>query len=96
MGTRRVVLIVAALSLPLSAHVAAQGPAALQGGASGTARAAAPYDLTGYWVSEVTEKWRYRMVVPDKGDYVQVPLNPEGRKVANAWDPTRDQASGEA
>jgi len=96
MGTRRVVLIVAALSLPLSAHVAAQGPVPPQGGASGTARAAAPYDLTGYWVSEVTEKWRYRMVVPDKGDYVQVPLNPEGRKVANAWDPTRDQASGEA
>ena len=69
---------------------------ALQGGAPGTARAAAPYDMTGYWVSEVTEKWRYRMVVPDKGDYVQVPLNPEGRKVANAWDPARDQASGEA
>jgi len=69
---------------------------ASSGRRSGTARAAAPYDLTGYWVSEVTEKWRYRMVVPDKGDYVQVPLNPEGRKVANAWDPARDQASGEA
>ena len=69
---------------------------AAQGGASATARAAAAYDITGYWVSEVTEKWRYRMVVPDKGDYVQVPLNPEGRKVANAWDPARDQASGEA
>lgn len=96
MDTRRVVLIVGALSLPLSADVPAQGPGAAQGGASGTARAAAPYDMTGYWVSEVTEKWRYRMVVPDKGDYVQVPLNPEGRKVANAWDPARDQASGEA
>ena len=33
-------------------------------------------------MSEVTEKWRYRMIVPDKGDYVMVPLNPEGRKVA--------------
>jgi hypothetical protein len=96
MEPRRVVLLVAALLLPLSAHVAAQGPAAAQGGASATARAAAPYDITGYWVSEVSEKWRYRMVVPDKGDYVQVPLNPEGRKVANAWDPARDQASGEA
>ena len=96
MEPRRVVLLVAALSLPLSTHVAAQGPAAAQGGAPATARAAAPYDITGYWVSEVTEKWRYRMVVPDKGDYVQVPLNPEGRKVANAWDPARDQASGEA
>lgn len=95
MDTRRAVLIVAALSLPLSAHVAAQGPGAAQGGAPGTARAAAPHDVTGYWVSEVTEKWRYRMVVPDKGDYVQVPLNPEGRNVANAWDPARDQAGGE-
>ncbi|MGH9254850.1 MAG: hypothetical protein ACRD3C_09800 [Vicinamibacterales bacterium] len=96
MNTRRVVFIIAAVSLPLSARVAAQGPGAAQGGASGTARGAAPYDVTGYWVSEVTEKWRYRMLVPDKGDYVQVPLNPEGRKVANAWDPARDQASGEA
>jgi hypothetical protein len=96
MEPRRVVLLVAALSLPLSTHVAAQGPAAAQSGAPATARTAAPYDITGYWVSEVTEKWRYRMVVPDKGDYVQVPLNPEGRKVANAWDPARDQASGEA
>lgn len=95
MEPRRVVLLVAACSLLLSAHVAAQGPGAAQSGASGTARAAAPYDVTGYWVSEVTEKWRYRMVVPDKGDYVQVPLNPEGRKVANAWDPARDQTSGE-
>ena len=95
MDTRRVTLIVAALLLPLSAHVAAQGPGAAQGGASGTARATAPYDMTGYWVSEVTEKWRYRMVVPDKGDYVKVPLNPEGRTVADAWDPARDQASGE-
>lgn len=96
MEPRRVVLIIAALSLPLLPHVAAQGPGAAQGGGPATARAAAAYDITGYWVSEVTEKWRYRMVVPDKGDYVQVPLNPEGRKVANAWDPARDQAGGEA
>jgi len=53
-----------------------------------------PDDFTGYWVSVVTEMWRYRMVVPDKGDYVYVPLNPEGRKVADAWDPAKDQTSG--
>ena len=94
MASRGFVLLVAALSLPLPAHVAAQGAA--PAGAPGSARAAAPYDMTGYWVSEVTEKWRYRMIVPDKNDYVQVPLNPEGRKVAGAWDPTRDQATGEA
>jgi hypothetical protein len=94
METRRVVLVAAALSLLLSAILAAQGPGDAQGGAPGTARAAAPDDFTGYWVSVVTEKWRYRMLVPDKGDYVQVPLNPEGRKIASAWDPARDQASG--
>jgi hypothetical protein len=57
-------------------------------------RAAAPIDLTGYWVSVVTEDWRFRMVVPDKGDYASVPLNPQGRKVASAWDPAKDEAAG--
>jgi hypothetical protein len=95
MRTRRVILLAAALSLLLSAGVAAQRPGDAQGGRPTTPRAVAPDDFTGYWVSVVTEKWRYRMVVPDKGDYVQVPLNPEGRKVANAWDPSKDQASGE-
>jgi hypothetical protein len=57
-------------------------------------RAAAPIALAGYWVSVVTEDWRFRMIVPDKGDFASVPLNPEGRKVANEWDPAKDQASG--
>jgi hypothetical protein len=59
-----------------------------------TPREAAPKDLTGYWVSVVTELWRYRMLVPDKNDYQFVPLNPEGRKIAGTWDPAKDQASG--
>ena len=50
-------------------------------------------DLTGYWVSIVTEDWRFRMVTPAKGDYASVPLNPEGRKVADTWDPAKDEAS---
>src|SRR6266581_3957202 len=90
----RVFLLVAALSLLLSANLAAQRPGDAEGAGPRTARAAAPDDLTGYWVSIVTEMWRYRMLVPDKGDYVKVPLNPEGRKVADAWDPAKDQASG--
>jgi hypothetical protein len=57
-------------------------------------REAAPFDLTGYWVSVVTEDWRFRMIVPDKGDFASVPLNPEGRKVGNEWDPAKDQAGG--
>ena len=92
----RILLPAAALSLLLPALLAAQRPANPQGAAPATARAAATDDYTGYWVSEVTEKWRFRMIVPDKGDYIMVPLNPEGRKVANAWDPAKDQASGEA
>src|SRR2546430_1421165 len=60
-----------------------------------TARAAAPIDLTGYWVSMVTADWRFRMMTPPKGDYTSMPLNPEGRKVADAWDPAKDEAAGE-
>src|SRR6266550_2642270 len=82
MARYRIVLI-ALLSLLPSIHVAAQ-------------RAAAPDDYTGYWESAVTEKWRFRMLVPDKNDYIQVPLNPEGRKIAAQWDPAKDEASGEA
>ena len=40
-----------------------------------TAKAAALYDLTGYWVSVVSEDWRFRMVMPPKGDYTGVFLN---------------------
>src|SRR6204780_3438675 len=58
-------------------------------------RAAAPVDLTGYWVSLVTEDWRSRMTVPPKGDAESVPLNPEGRKAAQSWDPAKDDAAGE-
>ena len=59
-------------------------------GAPATPQAAAPIDLTGYWVSIVNEDWRWRMVTPAKGDVASVPLNPEGTKVANSWDPATD------
>ena len=55
---------------------------------------AAPEDLTGYWVSLVTEDWRWRMVTPAKGDYTSVPLSQAGRKAADAWDPDKDTAAG--
>jgi hypothetical protein len=59
------------------------------------ARAAAPVDLTGYWVSIVSEDWPWRMITPRKGDYTNVPLNAEGRRVADTWDPAKDEAAGE-
>ena len=66
-----------------------------QGGAPANPKAAAPVDLTGYWVTVVTEDWRYRMITPKKGDHPSVPLNAEGVKVADAWDPAKDEAAGE-
>ena len=66
-----------------------------RGQAPATPRAAAPFDLTGYWTAVVTRDWRFRMVVPPKGDYAGVPLNAAARKVADAWDPARDEAAGE-
>lgn len=60
-----------------------------------TAKAAALYDITGFWVSVVTEDWRYRMVTPLKGDYNGILLNPAGRKIADSWDPAKDEAAGE-
>lgn len=60
-----------------------------------TAKAAAPFDVTGYWVSMVTEDWRIRMVTPPKGDYAPLPLKPEARKIADAWDPAKDEAAGD-
>jgi len=56
---------------------------------------AAPVDLTGYWVSIVTEDWRWRMVTPSRGDFASIPLNPEGRKVGETWDPAKDEAAGQ-
>jgi len=66
-----------------------------QGDPPPTAQAAAPVDLTGYWVSLVTEDWRFRMLTPGKGDYAGVPLNAAARKIADAWDPAKDAAAGE-
>ena len=65
-------------------------------GSAPAAKAAAPIDLTGYWVSVVTEDWRFRMVTPAKGDYLGVPMTMESKRVADAWDPANDEAAGEA
>ena len=66
-----------------------------RGGPPPTPKAGAPIDITGYWVSVVTEDYRYRMLTPPKGDYLGVPLTADGRKLADAWDPAKDEAAGE-
>lgn len=78
----------------LAGSPAAQQPPGATGKPPATPRSAAPFDLAGHWVSVVTEDWRWRMVVPRKGDYSSVPLNAEGRKVADTWDPAKIAADG--
>src|SRR5438105_218613 len=56
-----------------------------RGVAARTAKDAAPIDLTGQWVSVVTEDYRFRMVTPQRGDYSSVPLTPAGLKLADSW-----------
>ena len=58
-------------------------------------RQAAPFDMTGYWVSPVIEDWKFRMVVPNKGVFDGIPLNAEGRAAGMKWDPAADEAAGE-
>jgi hypothetical protein len=61
-----------------------------------SARAAAPVDFTGYWVSPVMEDWRWRMVTPLRGDAASIPVNEAARAVIDAWDPAADEADGDA
>jgi hypothetical protein len=58
------------------------------------ARAAEPFDLTGYWVSLVTQQWRFRMAVPQRGDYVGFPINLKARQFADAWSRQADEGAG--
>ena len=61
-----------------------------------TPKVIAPIDVTGYWVPVITEDWRWRMLTPPKGDYASVPLNDEGRRVADTWNLAKDEAAGMA
>jgi hypothetical protein len=45
-------------------------------------------------VSVVSEDWRFRMITPRRGDYQGVPMTPEARKIADAWNPAADAAAG--
>ena len=86
---RAVLVVVLAASVP--------GLVSAQGRGAPTPRSpkeAAPIDLSGNWVSLVTEDWRWRMLTPRKGDYASVPLSAEGRKVADSWDPAKSAADG--
>ena len=79
----------------LTVPVSAQRGGAGRGGPPPTPRAAAAMDLTGFWVSVITEDWKFRMVTPRKGVYETLTLNAEGRRIGDTWDPARDEAAGE-
>src|SRR5436853_6354400 len=84
-------LAVIIIAVPLKA----EPPQGGRGGPPQTPQAMAPLDLTGYWVSVVDEDWRFRMVMPPPGDYQGVPMTAAAYKVADAWDPARDEAAGD-
>lgn len=91
MALRKLQMVFAAAVVvsALSAQQQGAGQAAL------SPRDIAPVDFTGYWVSVITEDWRFRMLTAPKGDAAGVPLNPEGTKAANEWNPAKDISSGE-
>ena len=84
-------VLVLALLIMSPVRIHAQG----RGAAPATAKVVAPIDLTGYWVAVISEDWRWRMVTPARGDYPSVPMTPEAQKIADAWDPAKDDAAGE-
>ena len=88
---KRLVLWSALCTVATSGGIHAQ---AVPAAAPPSAKAAAPVDLTGYWVSVVTEDWRWRMVTPLKGDAASIPINADARKIVDAWDPAKDEAAG--
>ncbi|HEY3157551.1 MAG TPA: hypothetical protein VGJ78_01210 [Vicinamibacterales bacterium] len=88
-------MFVVALALNVFAQGRGAPPPGRAGGPPPSAKAAAPFDPTGYWVAIVSEDWRWRMVTPAKGDVVSIPLSVEGLRVAEAWDPAKDEAAGE-
>src|ERR1019366_10367665 len=89
-------LFAAVILSVVPAHMLAQEPADANPPAPPSAKAGAPEDLTGQWMSLVTEDWGYRMIMPLKGDFRGVPLNPEGKRVAGLWDPAKPDPPEEA
>ena len=91
----RVIIAISACVLMSVVSLDAQRGRGGGGAPAASPRQAAPFDLTGYWVSPIIEDWKYRMVVPNKGVFDGLPLNAEGRNVGNKWDPAADEAAGE-
>jgi hypothetical protein len=94
-GSTSTALIAGLIALAAAGRVDAQRGGGVAQPPPQPPRGAAPIDLTGYWVSIVTQDWRWRMVTPAKGDFQGFQLTPEAIKIADAWDPAKDEAAGE-
>src|ERR1700722_4653839 len=91
--------VIKPLAIALIGLLAPIFPALAQRGGRGepapaAGQADAPFDITGYWASVITQNWRLRMVTPARGAYIGIPLNEAAKKVADAWDPAKDEAAG--
>lgn len=91
-GIPRALLGTLALTAAVSVSWAAQPPGAPPPPRS--AREGAQADLTGNWVAQVTEDWRWRMLTAPIGDAEGVPLNPAGVEFSKKWNLEADNAGG--
>jgi len=90
---------VLALCVTLGVMIAATGTAQAQrrrmAGPPPTGEKGALIDLTGYWVAIVDQDWRWRMLTAPVGDTSSIPVNPQGQRLANAWDWHEQLADGQ-
>ena len=56
----------------------------------------APIELTGNWVSVVTEDWHIRMITPPVGNFDGLPLTQKAQQAASAIDLEQIENSGQA
>ena len=72
-------------------------PALAQDGSAITGRDRMPedQDLSGNWVSVVTQHWHYRMLMPPDGATAKIPLSATGRRVHEMIDLDQDVANGD-
>lgn len=83
MPAMSLLFVMALLAWPFQVHGQPPGPLL-------SARSEAPFDLSGYWVSLVTQDWRFRMVVPGKGEFAGIPLNLQAKQFSDSWSAATD------
>lgn len=95
MRASRLILITVLLLVAAARIDAQRGGGGRAQGPPPTPKSDPAIDMTGTWTAVISEDWAQRMVTPRKGDYTRVPLTPAGRKLADGWDPAKDEAASE-